>query len=40
MAKATSEAGKGVAEIEGDLFGEDPPILKHYYHQMLLIRRF
>src|SRR6476469_4983503 len=41
MAKATSEAGKGVAEIEGhDLSAEDPLILKHYYHQMLLIRRF
>jgi pyruvate dehydrogenase E1 component alpha subunit len=41
MAKATSEAGKGVAEIEGtDLSAEDPLILKRYYHQMLLIRRF
>jgi len=41
MAKATSEAGKGVAEIEGsDLSAEDPLILKQYYHQMLLIRRF
>jgi len=41
MAKATSEAGKGVAEIEPQgLSAESPRILKQYYHQMLLIRRF
>src|SRR5581483_9947906 len=41
MAKATSEAGKSVAEIDShDLSAEDSKALKNYYHQMLLIRRF
>ncbi|MBK9944519.1 MAG: pyruvate dehydrogenase (acetyl-transferring) E1 component subunit alpha [Kouleothrix sp.] len=40
MAKQTNVQADGAAEVRRDLASEDPEQLKHYYYQMLLIRRF
>ena len=40
MAKQTKPQADAATDVRRDLSGEDPEQLKHYYYQMLLIRRF
>ncbi len=40
MAKQAKQPVDGAEEVRRDLSGEDPEQLKHYYYQMLLLRRF
>lgn len=40
MAKRTNQQVDSAADVPRDLSGEDPEQLKHYYYQMLLLRRF
>lgn len=40
MAKRTNQQVDGAADVPRDLSGENPEQLKHFYYQMLLLRRF